>query len=99
MIKIEEITEKSKLADQYPHYYKDVSNISHIDVYDVLKLFEVTDPCLQHAIKKLLALGGRGHKDHDKDFKDVIDSLNRYEIMRSEYAKLELDKFRGKNES
>ena len=35
------------------HYFKDVSNLKHIDVYRVLILFGVTDPCLQHAIKKI----------------------------------------------
>jgi hypothetical protein len=28
--------------------------LTHIDVYRVLKLYNVTDPCLQHAVKKLL---------------------------------------------
>ena len=36
---------KEKL--KHSHYYKDVSNLNLIDVYRVLDLFEVTDPCLQ----------------------------------------------------
>ena len=41
----------------HDHYFKDVSNLKHIDVYRVLLLFGVTDPCLQHATKKLLCAG------------------------------------------
>lgn len=66
------------------HYFKDVSNLLKIDVYRVLKLFDVTDPCIQHAVKKLLCAGGRGVKDVDKDVHEAIDSLLRYEEMRKE---------------
>lgn len=48
-----------------------------IDVYDVLKAFEVTDPALQHLIKKALCAGLRGHKDTEQDLQDIIDSANR----------------------
>ena len=34
-----------------------------VDVYDVLMAFNVTNPATQHAIKKLLMPGNRGHKD------------------------------------
>ena len=69
---------------KHSHYFKDVSNLLEIDVYRVLKLFEVTDPCIQHAVKKLLCAGGRGVKDVDKDVHEAIDSLLRYEEMRKE---------------
>ena len=68
----------------HSHYFKDVSNLKSIDVYRVLNLFEVTDPCLQHVIKKLLVAGGRGHKDTTKDIQEAIDSLVRYQEMQSE---------------
>lgn len=45
-----------------------------VDVYDVLKAFEVTDPALQHLIKKALCVGIRGHKDKSQDLKDIFDS-------------------------
>lgn len=55
-----------------------------IDVYRVLQMFEVTDPCLQHAIKKLLQPGKRGVKDLDLDINEAMQSLQRYFDMREE---------------
>lgn len=72
------------MTDKHSHYFKDVSNLQRIDVYRVLELFEVTNPCLQHAIKKLLVAGGRGAKSTDKDIREAIDSLQRYIEMRNE---------------
>lgn len=68
----------------YKQYYKDVSKLDIIDVYRVLKLWNVTDPTIQHAIKKLLASGERGHKDEGQDIKEAVDSLVRGLEMRSE---------------
>lgn len=48
-----------------------------IDVYDVLKAFNVTCPALQHLIKKALAVGQRGHKDTSEDLKDILASAKR----------------------
>ena len=48
-----------------------------IDVYDVLKAFEVTDPALQHLIKKALCTGLRGHKTQEQDLQDILDSAKR----------------------
>lgn len=48
-----------------------------IDVYDVLKAFNVTDPALQHLIKKALCTGLRGHKTRDQDLQDILDSAKR----------------------
>ena len=62
---------------KHGHYFKDVSNLDFIDVYAVLKLFGVTDPCLQHAIKKLLCAGQRGVKDQAKDINEAKDTLER----------------------
>ena len=69
---------------KHSHYFKDVSKIDTIDVYRVLSLFNVTDPCLQHAIKKLLVAGGRGAKDINKDVQEAIDTLIRYQVIRTE---------------
>jgi len=69
---------------KHNHYYKDVSLLKVVDVYRVLALFNVTDPCLQHAIKKLLVAGGRGHKDIDKDIQEAIDTLERWKEMQDE---------------
>ena len=48
-----------------------------VDVYDVLRAFSVTDPAIQHAIKKLLCTGIRGHKDTRQDLEEAIQSIER----------------------
>ena len=53
------------------------SNSCIVDVYDVLKAFEVTNPALQHLVKKALCVGIRGHKDTSEDLQDIIDSAIR----------------------
>ncbi len=68
----------------YDHYFKDVRKLNIIDIYRVLVLFKVTDPCIAHAIKKLLVCGGRGHKDMEVDIQEAIDSLIRWQEMRVE---------------
>jgi hypothetical protein len=71
------------MTTKHSHYHKPCPFPS-IDVYRVLDLFGVTDPCIQHATKKLLVAGGRGHKDIGRDVQDVIDSLERWKAMRAE---------------
>ncbi len=68
---------------EHSHYFK-ACPYSEIDVYRAILLFEVTDPCIQHAVKKLLCAGGRGHKSEEKDVQDAIDSLKRWQDMRAE---------------
>lgn len=69
------------------HYYKNVAHLSEVDVYRVLSLFEVTDPCIQHALKKLLVPGGRvGGKDRSTDVREAIYSLQRWQEMQREDA-------------
>lgn len=55
-----------------------------IDIYRVLNIFNVTDPCIQHAVKKLLVAGGRGHKDIETDIEEAIQALERWQDMREE---------------
>lgn len=70
---------------KHSHYFKDVAHLGYVDVYRVLQLFAVTDPCLQHAIKKLLVAGGRGAgKSIEKDVREAVDTLNRWLQMRAE---------------
>lgn len=58
-----------------------------IDVYRILKAFEVDDPCIQHAIKKLLCAGRRlGGKTIDQDIAEAIWTLTRWQEMRREDA-------------
>lgn len=61
----------------HSHYFRDVSSLKHIDVYRVLELFGVTDPCLQHALKKILCAGQRGIKELAKDVGEARDTLAR----------------------
>jgi hypothetical protein len=68
---------------KHSHYFKPCP-FSHIDIYRVLQLFAVSDPCLQHAVKKLLVAGGRGAKSIDKDIQEAIDTLQRWQQMRAE---------------
>lgn len=50
---------------------------SDVDVYVVLRLFEVHDPGIQHAVKKLLFAGQRGHKSREQDLKEALQSIHR----------------------
>ena len=69
---------------KYPHYFKSVSHLETVDVYRVLTLFKVTEPCIQHAIKKLLCAGQRGDKNIIKDITEARDTLNRHLEMLQE---------------
>ena len=69
---------------KHEHYHKNVSHLDSIDVYRVLKLYGVTDPCVQHAVKKLLCSGQRGVKTESQDVQEAIDALSRYLQMASE---------------
>ncbi|HWV45052.1 MAG TPA: hypothetical protein VN039_03320 [Nitrospira sp.] len=70
---------------KHSHYKKDVEHLHMVDVYRVLALYDVTDPALQHAIKKLLVAGGRGAgKDVSQDIQEAIDSLERWKDMQME---------------
>lgn len=72
------------------HYFKNVAQLSTVDVYKVCELFEIDDPsgAMQHAIKKLLVSGKRGAgKDKIKDIQEAVDTLQRkLEMMRENYA-------------
>lgn len=69
---------------KHNHYFKDVSHLDRVDVYRVLTLFGVTDPCIAHAAKKLLVAGGRGGKSQHQDVQEAIDSLERWKAMQAE---------------
>jgi hypothetical protein len=53
---------------------KDGSGKCIADVYRVLSAFEVTNPQLQHLVKKALCAGLRGHKDTRQDLVDILHS-------------------------
>jgi hypothetical protein len=74
----------SEVAKKHAHYHKPMPAAT-ADVYRVLLAFNVTDPCLQHATKKLLVAGGRGGgKDISRDVGEAIDTLERWHEMRKE---------------
>ena len=70
---------------EFNHYFKPVPpGTTHIDVYRLLDMFDVTDPCLQHAAKKILVAGNRGAKDRTQDIAEAIATLQRWQEMRKE---------------
>lgn len=73
---------------EFSHYHKPTPYDS-VDVYRVLKMFEVTDPCVQHAVKKLLCAGQRGTKDFREDIRQAVVTLQRGLEMIDEDARLE----------
>ena len=75
------------MKENHNHYFKPCP-YDTLDVYRVISIFGVTDPCIQHALKKLLCSGVRGHKDQSKDIQDVIDTLERWKEMRYEDDKI-----------
>ena len=58
-------------------YQREIKPGVFVDVYDVLQAFNVTNPALQHLVKKALAVGQRGHKDTAEDLQDIVDSALR----------------------
>ena len=54
-----------------------VGNIVIVDVYDIINCLNITDPGLQHAVKKLLFCGTRGKNDSISDMKEAIDAIER----------------------
>ena len=68
--------------------YKVKCKGQEIDVYDVLKSFDVKCPATQHAIKKMLKAGQRGSKDVEQDLTEAIISLERAKELETE---LEVD--------
>lgn len=72
----------------YGKYFRDVSNLTKIDVYRVLQLFGVTDQAVGHAIKKLLLSGVRtGGKTFEQDISEAMDTLARRKAMLEEDRK------------
>ena len=64
-------------------YYDMEFNGKKIDVYRVLKIFGITEPAQQHAIKKLLR-AGKSIKSEKQDIDEVIESLERWKEMIEE---------------
>lgn len=73
-IRIDGKLHKEKLGNKYLH---EIKPGVFVDVYDVLMAWNVTNPALQHLIKKALQPGERGHKSREQDLQDIIDSAIR----------------------
>lgn len=73
----EQIPERFTMQDKVQNKYQRLCKGASIDVYDVLKAFNVTNPATQHAIKKLLAGGERGYKTTQQDYHEAIASIYR----------------------
>lgn len=72
--------EDAAIAQQHsitPSKYTKTIHGVPVDVYDVLQAWGVSNPALQHLIKKALQCGQRGHKDNAQDLQDIIDSAIR----------------------
>ena len=66
-----------------PSKYTKTIRGAQVDVYDVLQAWGVSNPALQHLIKKALQCGQRGHKDNAQDLQDIIDSAIRAKELES----------------
>lgn len=67
----------SEVPSEVPNKYQVNIKGTTCDVYDVLKAFDVRNPAIQHAIKKLLMPGKRGHKDKLQDLLEAKQSIVR----------------------
>lgn len=73
--------------DKYPHYFKVIpEGMTHLDVYGVLRLFDVKSQEIGHAIKKLLVPGVRGSKSSTQDIQEAIDTLERWKQLEKEFS-------------
>ncbi|RKQ97105.1 hypothetical protein C7446_2524 [Kushneria sinocarnis] len=70
----------AKLASKY---HREIAPGVYVDVYDVLTAWQVTNPALQHLIKKALCPGGRGHKTKAEDLNEIIASAKRAKEIES----------------
>ena len=67
-------------------YSKEIRQGVFVDVYDVLRAFDVECPAMQHAIKKMLCSGQRGVKSVNQDKLEAIASIERSIELDSEFA-------------
>lgn len=65
------------ITERRSKYHREIKPGVWVDVYDVLVAWSVTNPALQHLIKKALQPGERGHKDVEQDLQDILHSAKR----------------------
>jgi len=76
----------SSAADDSGKHYRFEFQGVKMDPYRILKVYGITDPAQQHAIKKLLR-AGRSVKSFRRDVEEVISTLNRLLEMLEEEDK------------
>jgi hypothetical protein len=81
----------------HDHYKKDVSHLKFIDPYRIADLYGMDGGPIEHAFKKMLCAGMRGHKSRERDVQDAIDSLLRWQEMQAEDAARNVGEFGQKN--
>lgn len=83
--KVDEIHIDWKRHEAQPgnKYLHEIKPGIFVDVYDVLMAWNVTNPALQHLIKKALQAGDRGHKSREQDLQDIIGSAIRAKELES----------------
>jgi len=83
----EEIDEMEKDFKEKPKnpYIKNCKG-TDVDVYDVLVAFNVTNPAMAHAIKKMLVPGKRGVKSVKQDMQEAIASIKRAIELEGDYS-------------
>lgn len=74
------------VTDLRPQAFR--NNTVEIDVYRVLKAFNITDPGCQHAAKKILCRGIRGKGDELQDTIEAIDALIESAVMLVESTEM-----------
>jgi len=72
--------EHYKEVKKHSKYSKEFRNGMRYDVYDVLHAFNVTNPAIQHALKKMLCAGTRGYKDFQQDLEEAIEALEKAKL-------------------
>jgi hypothetical protein len=71
--------------EEFPHYFKELpEGTTHVDIYMVLALFDVTDQAIGHAVKKLMCPGQRGGKGKMQDLEEAVKTLKRgLDVMKA----------------
>lgn len=88
LAKFDPVTEKQpEQIDKGEKYQREISPGVFVDIYDVLEAWGVSCPARQHAIKKLLAAGKRGHKSEVKDLQEAHNSAHRAIMLQIERGK------------
>ena len=68
-------------------YMREIKPNVWVDVYDVIRAWEVSSGPLQHLLKKALCPGKRIHKDEYEDLKDILASAKRAVEIYEEWNK------------